>query len=186
MAIALLVLALTGTVSLAATMVLGYELHAGTAGIKAHFLAALGATTLLVMAHSFIMFFLLATGVALKEMEKERGWGDSFRRRTLALKARIFPVLTLALLLVIANFVMGAAAHTRAVPPRVHEALAWLTLLVCGLAFYRSYRVLGENNRLIAEVGRQRGAGEPAGGVIPVTGSEGGRPYVEEEEKEDP
>ena len=97
------------------------------------------------------MFFLIATGVEMKDMEKEQGWGDSFRRRTVAMKGRSFPAMTLALLLVVANFILGAAAHTRAVPAGVHEALAWITLAVCVLALYREYRVLGENNRLIAE-----------------------------------
>ena len=45
-----------------------------------------------VMAHSFIMFFLIATGVEMKEMEKAHGWGDSFRRRTIAMKGRVFPI----------------------------------------------------------------------------------------------
>ena len=38
--------------------------------MRVHFLAALGATTILVMAHSFIMFFLIATGVEMKNLEK--------------------------------------------------------------------------------------------------------------------
>jgi hypothetical protein len=89
-------------------------------------------------------------------MEKERGWGDSFRRRTIALKGRVFPVMTLSLLLVIANFTLGAATHTRVLPPLVHEALAWLTFAVCLLTLWREYQVLGENNRLIAEAGARR------------------------------
>jgi hypothetical protein len=92
----------------------------------------------------------------MKDMEKEKGWGDSFRRRTVALKGRVFPVMTLALLLVIANFILGAAAHTRAIPALVHEGLAWLTLAVCGYALYREWQVLGENNRLIEEAGTKR------------------------------
>jgi len=89
--------------------------------------------------------------VELKKLEKEKSWGDSFRRCTIALKSRVFPMMTLALLLVLANFVLGAAAHTRALPAWVHEGLAWTTLLVCVVALYREYVVLGENNRLIAE-----------------------------------
>ena len=151
MAIALLAFALAGTVALLASMVIGYAVPAQVTALRAHFLLALLSTTLLVMAHSFIMFFLIATGVEMKDMEKERGWGDSFRRRTIKMKGQVFPAMTFALLLVLANFVMGAAAHTRAVPPRVHEALAWLTLLMCAFTLYREWRVLGDNNRLIAE-----------------------------------
>jgi hypothetical protein len=156
MAIALLTLALAGTVALFGTIVAGYGVPAGFSLMKTHFLLGLGATTLLVAAHSFIMFFLIATGVELKDMEKEHGWGDSFRRRTIGLKGRVFPVATLTLLLVIANFILGAAAHTRALPALVHEVLAWSTFAACSLTLYREYRVLGDNNRLIAEAGERR------------------------------
>lgn len=155
MGIALLTLAVVGTVSLAASLLLGYVIP-GQHSLRHHFVLALGSTFLLVMAHSFIMFFLIATGVELKDMEKAAGWGDTFRRRTIALKSQVFPAMTLALVLVIANFIFGAAAHTRAVPQLVHEGLAWLTLAVCVVALYREYQVLGANNRLIAEAASRR------------------------------
>jgi hypothetical protein len=164
MGIALLVLALAGTAAFAASLLLGYVIP-GHHSLRQHFVLALGSTFLLVMAHSFIMFFLIATGVELKDMEKAAGWGDSFRRRTIALKSQVFPAMTLALLLVIANFILGAAAHTRAIPQRVHEVLSWVTLVVCVVALYREYRVLGANNRLIAEAASRRedtSAGSPA------------------------
>ena len=156
MAIALLTLVLLGTLSLLATTVLGYLGPPGAAWMRQHFLWSLGSTFLLVMGHSFVMFFLLATGVEMKDMEKARGWGDSFRKRTVAMKARVFPVMTSALLLVVVNFMMGAAAHTRAVPRMVHVALAWVTILTCVLALYREYRALGDNNRLIGEAASRR------------------------------
>jgi len=158
MAVGLLTLALLGTLALAATAFAGYRVPGDPAFVRQHFLLALGATTLLVMAHSFIMFFLIATGVELKNMEKERGWGDSFRRQTVAMKGRVFPAMTLAIALVMANFILGAAAHTKALPAWFHELLAWTTLLACLVTLYREYRVLGENNRLIAEAARKRRA----------------------------
>jgi hypothetical protein len=151
MSLALLTLAAVGTLALGATTLVGYLVAPGPAWMRQHFLMALGSTFLLVMAHSFIMFFLIATGVELKDMEKRRGWGDSFRRRTIALKSRVFPLMTGALLLVIANFILGAAAHTRALPGWVHQAVAWATLGACLAALHREYLVLAENNRLIAE-----------------------------------
>jgi hypothetical protein len=156
MAIGLLTLAALGTLGLAATIFLGYRLPVAVS-MKTHFMAALLSTTLLVMAHSFVMFFLIATGVEMKDLEKAGGWGDSFRRRTVAMKSRIFPLLTGALLLVIANFILGAAIHTRALPAWVHEATAWATLVTCLAALARSYTVLGQNNQLIAEAASRRG-----------------------------
>jgi hypothetical protein len=155
MAIALLTLAAVGTVCFAASLLLGYAIP-GRHSVATHFVLSLGSTFLLVMAHSFIMFFLIATGVELKDMEKAAGWGDSFRRRTIRMKSQVFPAMTSALLLVIANFILGAAAHTRAIPMIVHSALSWLTLAVCLLALLREYQVLGENNRLIAEAASRR------------------------------
>ena len=156
MAIGLLTLAALGTLGLLASIVLGYRVPGAPLALKAHFMAALLSTMILAMAHSFIMFFLIATGVEMKDMEKERGWGDSFRRRTIKMKSQVFPAMTFALLLVLANFIMGAAAHTHAVPARVHEGLAWLTLLTCLFTLQREWRVLGDNNRLIAEAALRR------------------------------
>jgi len=156
MALSLLTLALVGTVALLWSIVGGYAARGAAAAVRPHFMASLLATLLLVMAHSFIMFFLIATGVEMKEMESKRGWGDGFRRRTIALKARVFPVMTLTLLLVIVNFILGAATHTRVLPPLVHEGLSWLTLAACLLTLWREYLVLGENNRLIAEAGQRQ------------------------------
>jgi hypothetical protein len=161
MAIALLTLALVGTLGFLGTILLGYQAAAGAVTVGRHFAAALGTTLILVMAHSFIMFFLIATGVELKEMEKERGWGDSFRRRTIAMKGKVFGVMTVALLMVIAHFVLGAAAHTRAIPMWVHHAMAWATWSVCVLALWREYLVLGDNNRLIDEAAQRRRGATP-------------------------
>jgi hypothetical protein len=155
-AIGLLMLEALGTLGLGAAILLGYRVPGAPVSMRTHFMAALLSTTLLVMAHSFIMFFLIATGVEMKELEKAGGWGESFRRRTIALKSRIFPLLTGALLLVIANFILGAAAHTRALPAWLHEGLAWTTLLACAFTLHREYRVLGENNKLIDEAARRR------------------------------
>ncbi len=158
MSISLLTLALLGTLAFLWSMVLGYAVPKAPVTMRSHFLVSLLSTTLLVAAHSFIMFFLIATGVEMKTMEKEKGWGDSFRRRTVAMKGRVFPVMTLALLMVVANFILGAAIHTRLLPPLVHEAFAWLTFAVCIMALVREWRVLGDNNRLIEEAGTKRQA----------------------------
>ena len=158
MGIALLTLALVGTLSLLYAIVGGYAIPGAPKLVRPHFVIALVSTTLLVMAHSFIMFFLIATGVEMKDMEKAKGWGDSFRRRTIVMKGKVFPVMTLALLLVIANFILGAAAHTRAIPALVHEVLSWTTFAVCVIALFREWQVLGDNNRLIAEAAARRRA----------------------------
>jgi hypothetical protein len=156
MGIALLTLALVGTLSLLYAIVGGYEIPGAPKLVRPHFVIALVSTTLLVMAHSFIMFFLIATGVEMKDMEKARGWGDSFRKRTIVMKGKVFPVMTLALLLVITNFILGAAAHTKAIPAFVHEGLSWTTFAVCVYALFREWQVLGDNNRLIAEAAARR------------------------------
>ena len=61
MSIALLTLALVGTAALLWSIVGGYGIATAPALVRSHFLAALLSTTILVMAHSFIMFFLIKT-----------------------------------------------------------------------------------------------------------------------------
>jgi sterol desaturase/sphingolipid hydroxylase (fatty acid hydroxylase superfamily) len=160
MSIALLALAVVATLALTVTTLLGQLGGSGPAWMRQHVLFGLSATFLLVMAHSFILFFLIATGAELKELEKRKGWGDSFRRRSVAMKSRVFPVTTLALLVVIANFIVGGAAHTRVLPGWVHGVVAWATVVLCLVTLRREYGVLGDNNRLIAEAasrGEDRG-----------------------------
>jgi hypothetical protein len=96
-------------------------------------------------------------------MASQGGWGDSFRRRIVTMKSRAFPAMTLALLMAIGNFILGGAAHTRAIPGWTHGAMAWLTLAVSGLALVREYQVLAANNRLIAEAASRTEDTGPAG-----------------------
>jgi hypothetical protein len=163
MVTSLLTLTLLGTLGLLATTVLGHVTEPGPAFVRSHFMLALGSTFLLVMGHSFIMFFLIATGVELKGMASQGGWGDSFRRRIVTMKSRAFPAMTLALLMAIGNFILGGAAHTRAIPGWAHGAMAWLTLAVSGLALVREYQVLAANNRLIAEAASRTEDTRPEG-----------------------
>jgi len=156
MSVSLLTLAVVGTLGLLWSIAGGYAVPGSALAMKPHFVVSLVSTLILAMAHSFIMFFLIATGVEMKNMEKEHGWGDTFRRRTVALKGQSFPLMTGALLLVITNFILGAATHTKVLPPLVHEALSWLTLAVCVATLWREYQVLGANNRLIEEAGLRR------------------------------
>jgi hypothetical protein len=155
--IALLTLAIMGTLGFLATIFMGYGVGAAT--VKQHVAFAFLSTMLLVMAHSFIMFFLIAMGVELKNMEKEKGWGDSFRRRTVATKGRVFPIATMALLLVVAQFVLGGAAHTRVMPLWIHHVLAWVTFATCAVTLRREFVALRETNHLIDEASQKQTGG---------------------------
>ena len=59
------------------------------------------------------------------------------------------------------DFIVGAGAHTRALPMWLHTVLSWVTLVTCLMALHREYRVLGENNRLIEEAGIRAGRLRP-------------------------
>jgi hypothetical protein len=74
------------------------------------------------------------------------------------MKGRVFPVATYALLLVIAQFVLGGAVHTHRwwMPAWLHHGLAWLTFATCSLALWREYLALADTNRLIEEAAQRQ------------------------------
>ena len=57
-------------------------------------------------------------------------------------------------------------------PAWVHEGTAWATLAICLAALARSWRVLGDNNRLIAEAASRREDSRP---VTPVAANPSSR-----------
>jgi len=162
---ALLVVGLMATLGLGATAALGYTL-AGPLDprLRLHVLLALTSSLLLLFAHCWIMFYLIGTGKAIKEAVKENGLDEAAVEATKRFKNQSYPMLMLALGLAMATFILGGGAATGSLPPAIHHVLFYATLLAQLRALQIEQRVLGENERLMADLNR-RIERAPAGGA---------------------
>ena len=147
---ALLVIGALGTVAFLATAVLGYGLSGPTdPGLPNHVLIALGSNLLLLFSHSWIMFYLIGTGKAIKQAVAEHALAASYVEETKRFKAASYPWLMLALGCAMATFILGGGAATGALPSWIHHVLFVLAVPVQVYTLWIEHRVLWDNERLM-------------------------------------
>ncbi|MGE5277316.1 MAG: hypothetical protein ACM3SU_10010 [Acidobacteriota bacterium] len=159
MAVALL---LTTALSLAGFLFVSVQgfavasgLAAGPAVAKAlvtrHVGIAIPTVLLSLFSQSMVIFYFVGTGKLVKD--EVSGYPEDERRTILralsGFKRRTSPPATLALLSAIAVFVLGGAAHTRALPSSTHLAASVAAVLLHGWALLAEWRVFGENTALM-------------------------------------
>lgn len=153
---ALLIIGALATLGLVASAVLGYLMTSpADPGMPRHVLVSLAASLLMLFSHCWILFYLIGTGKAIKEAVKEYGLDGSVVEQTKTFKTRSNPMLMLAMLLVIATFVVGGGVATGSVPSWVHQVLFWATLVVQIRALWIEKVVLDANEKLMADLDRR-------------------------------
>ena len=159
MAIALLLTTALALAGFLVTSAQGFGLAAslGAAGpaakalVSRHVGIAIPTVLLSLFSQSMVIFYFIGTGRLVKDASA--GYPEAVRRtlfRALAgFKRRTSPAATLALLSAIAVFVLGGAAHTRAVPPAAHLAASIAAVGAHAWAFAAEWRVFAENTALM-------------------------------------
>ncbi len=147
---ALLIVGWLATASFVATGVLGY-VSAGERAGSLHVLLGLVACLLLLFSHTWIMFYLIGTGKAIKLAVAEHGLPDEWIERTKEFKNRSYPALTLAMLLVMATFILGGGVERRVLPAWIHHSLFYLALAAQLRSLWIEHAVLSANRRLMNE-----------------------------------
>lgn len=156
---ALLIVGTMATLGVAATAVLGYLLSSPTdTHMPRHVLVGLASSLLLLFSHCWIMFYLIGTGKAIKEAVKENGLDPAFAEETKRFKNASYPWLMLAIALVMATFILGGGVATGSIPSWVHHVLFYTAMLAQGYALWIEWRVLVDNERLMADVDRRLAA----------------------------
>jgi 4-hydroxybenzoate polyprenyltransferase len=157
---ALLIVGAMATLGLIASAVLGYGLD-GPVGseMSRHVLVALASSLLLLFSHCWIMFYLIGTGKAIKDAVRENGLDPAYIEETKRFKNLSYPWLMLAMGLVMATFILGAGVATGSLPAWVHHVLFYAAVVSQAYALWIEQRVLGDNERLMAEVDRRLAAG---------------------------
>ena len=149
---ALLIVGWLATLGLAANAVLGYMLGSSVRSLQPHLLLGLVACLLLLFSHSWVMFYLIGTGKAIKDAVAENKLEGSLHERTKAFKNRTYPWLMAAMGLAIATFVLGGGYVAGAVPNWLHVVLAYATLVVQVWTLVLEGQVLLQNERLMNEI----------------------------------
>lgn len=150
MAMALLLATALALVGFVFTSVQGFAVVAGPL-VTRHVAYAIPTVLFSLFSQSMVIFFFIGTGKLVKEesaglSEPDRGVVLAALRR---FKMQTSPPATLALLCAIAVFVLGGAAHTKALPPWVHLASALAAVATHVWAFAAESRAFSENNRLM-------------------------------------
>lgn len=153
---ALLIVGVMATLGLIASAVLGYGLENPTdSGMPRHVLVALASSLLLLFSHCWIMFYLIGTGKAIKEVVQQHGLEAQIVEDTKRFKNASYPWLMLAMALAMATFILGGGAATGSLPSWIHHGLFFLALVTQGKALWVEWRVLDENERLMADLDRR-------------------------------
>lgn len=156
------------TVGVAVTAGLGYGLHSpADPGMPRHVVAALASILSLMLAHSWILLYLLGTGKVIRDAVREGGLDPAPLARSRRLRRICYPAILLAAVLILATFLVGGAVAAKGAPPWVHQALFWAALAVQAGALWIEWWGLAENESLLVEVDRRLIAASP----VPVAGA---------------
>lgn len=129
--------------------------HIGvSARMSAHILMALSATALSVFSHSMTMMYFTATGRMIREAVEQGGLDAVNVATTKGYRNRIFKIATLAIVLVMAQTILGGGAHTKVFPVWVHLALGIVTVVFSAYAVAVETRLLIQNHLLGHNVAR--------------------------------
>jgi hypothetical protein len=149
MAAALLTLTLLSILGIAASFVLAFQ--AGQAS-QSHVGIAVFATMLNLLAHSFMMFYLIGKGKAVREAVTEAGLDGDYYWRVARLRAPVFSRATLAMALLMAAAIIGASVDVRVLPSWPHAALAGAALLAQIYTLFTEARALTGIGRIVDDL----------------------------------
>ena len=145
---ALLILGWLATAGLLATGLIGFQVDAQT-GIGLHLLVGLFSSLLVLFSHSWIMFYLIGTGKAVKTAVAEHNLSRDLVIQTVDFKNRSYPSLMLAIGVVMVTFIVGGGVATHVIAPWIHAVLSAIALLVQIRAMVIEGRVILANDRLM-------------------------------------
>ena len=130
--------------------------------VTLHFLVAVGSLVFAVLVHALVLTYFMGTGRWLEETCNAYRLGNDWQERSKTMKFRLYPAMTLCLVLLIATGAFGAAADPasavgfRGWGPftggQVHLAIAAATMLVNAVVNMYEFQSLSQNGRLVDEV----------------------------------
>ncbi len=147
MAAALLTLTGLSILGIAASFVLAFQ-----QGATSHVGLAVFATMLNLLAHSFMMFYLIGKGKAVREAVAEARLEGDYYRRVARLRAPVYSRATLAMALLMAAAIIGASVDVGVLSSWPHAALAGLALAAQVYTLVTEINALTGTARVVDEV----------------------------------
>lgn len=143
--------------ALAITAAIGLDVVPVEHKVARHWQAALWAVLLVLMVHTLILFYFLATGKQLRVLMQTSGRevNRAYLAELLLYKKRVFPWVMWALFSTIAAFVVGGGVLVGAVPKPVHTGLGLLSLGSNFVGAVIEVRTIRRNSRLIHTIERE-------------------------------
>jgi hypothetical protein len=162
-------LSAAATVGLGLAFWLGWQIEdsstataAAQARVGRHFLTALGALVFAAFVHALVLTYFMGTGRWLEETCAAYRLGPGWQKSSRELKWRLYPLLVLALVLLVATGALGAAADPASATAfrgvgllsarQVHLLSAIVTLVVNTLVAAFEFVALQRNGRLVSDV----------------------------------
>ncbi len=115
--------------------------------INLSFVAAIG----VLFAQAMLLFYVVGTARRVRQMARDNNLPPEMAAGLPAART-VLPVASLALLAVIAAFVLGGGTHTGVVPPWVHGWVAVLAVILQGWSTWQELMALGRLEQTIGKV----------------------------------
>jgi cytochrome c biogenesis protein CcdA len=125
----------------------GYQIGE-VVSMRSHIVSALAATGLSVFSHCMTLMYFAATGRMIREAVEKADLDRKYVDQTKGYRKQVFRLGLLAVLVVMANTILGGGAHTKVFPIQVHEYLSIGTLLFNLFAVIVEVRCLIANHLL--------------------------------------
>jgi hypothetical protein len=151
MALGLLVANLVSQIGLLLAFIFGYLIRRGYP-FTYHFTLALPATFISMFSHCMIMFYFIGTGKQIKDLCIEYNLDKAFVNRTRLFKSKAFPYITAAIAATMLVTIIGGGVSARAIPPIVHEVLAYIAVVTNLATFVVESKYIIANNLLLDEI----------------------------------
>jgi hypothetical protein len=136
------------------TLVLGYTASSG-ADTYRHATVGVFVTLITLLSHSFMMFYMIGKGKAVKDAVAEGGLDRSHVAAVMAARRPVFSIATLAIALTMATAIVGAGVDTHTIPAGVHSLLGFSAVFSNVAALRTELAALLASSRVVDEVNRQ-------------------------------
>ncbi len=130
----------------------GYHGAAQGTALRLHVLTGLAMLLVFVLAHAWVLFYLVGAARVIGESAREAGLEGVPEAALARFGRRTLPPLLGALAAVLALFVSGAAVYAHRLPAAVHGGLFWLTIALEAWAAGAEWQALAAGERAVARL----------------------------------